>query len=117
MNEDINDFGSEIFRAGNWVLTEECIHWDSKKHYPYPILKERLWELRPDSDLDKFDWPLHIVDKSWQTNEDIFHFNTVFFFAVDYFKSEKPSSNTGSIWKTLEMQRRILELKKKSMKF
>jgi len=112
MNEETGDFGIEIFRAGKWVLTEECLYWDEKGKYPYPIVKERLLEKRPDNLLDKYDWPLHLIEKTWQTDEDIYNFNTVFFYALDYFQDLKAEKNNGCIWKTLNEQGKILQAKK-----
>lgn len=117
MNAEIGDFGKEIFRAGNWILTDECIYWDKKEDYPYPIIKERYWELRPDNNLDKFDWPLHLVEKTWLTVENIYQFNIVFFYALDFFQTLKPINNKGCIWKTLAEQHNILEEKKRDFNF
>ena len=110
MEEKAEDLGIEIFRCGKWVLTDECIYWDGGE-YPYPMYKERLWETRPDNENDKFDWPIHLIDKSWLKKQDIIDFNTVFFFAVDYFVSSKPENTKASIYKTLSLQRKFLESK------
>ena len=109
MNAENGDFGKEIYRAGNWVLTEECIYCDDGS-FPYPIIKKRLWAMRNDIE-DVFHWPLHIVDKRW-SEQDIYDFNNVFFYALDYFRDIKTQKSSGSIWRTLSNQKRFLESKK-----
>lgn len=111
MNEENGDYGKEIFRVGKCVLTDECIYIDLNNRPPYVIIKERIWELRPDDKKDKFDWPLHLVEKTWLTIDDIYHFNTVFLYALDYFQDITPIE-PSFIWKTLEEQKYLVEDRK-----
>ncbi len=64
MNEQ-NEMGDEIIRFGNWVVTEEGIFWDGDVPRSYFIAKERLWEVRPDEEKNKWDWLVHLTEKTW----------------------------------------------------
>lgn len=109
MAEQVDDYGKEIFRAGNWILTNVCIY---KKNTIYNQINiERLWEFETDNDECIYFWPKHLVLKNWAV-EDIFHFNTVFFYALDFFKEKKPSNaKPVIIWKTLLIQKNELEFR------
>jgi len=113
MDEQVGDYGEEIFRVGNWILTDK--HLCFKDNRPLkPIARERIWAVQKNQDIYIYSLPIELVSKSWQTNEDIFQFNTLFYFALDYFKEQKPNnSKSASIWGTLLVQKNELEFKNK----
>lgn len=111
MDEQVVDYGEEIFRVGNWVLTDKYLYFEDKRPLN-PIARERIWEVQKNQDIYIYPLPIELVSKSWQTKEDIFQFNTLFFFALDYFKGQKPNnSKSASIWGTLLVQKNELGFK------
>ena len=53
---DPREHGKQIIRFGDWVVTTDGIAWGKDADPPYFIDKSRLWEIRPDSNRDKWDW-------------------------------------------------------------
>jgi hypothetical protein len=77
---------------------------------PYFIKKRRLWEVRPDKTMNKWDWLVHLTEKTWIKELELYQLNTAFFFAQDYFKNLRPKGlEKLSTWKTLEKQKEEFE--------
>lgn len=99
-----SEYGKEIIRFGHWIVTSEGIVYEKRKP-PYFIAKNRLWETRPDGKDDKWDWLIHLTEKTWLGEKALYELNTAFFFAQDYFKDLKPSGCEDiSTWKTIKVQ-------------
>lgn len=114
MEDETFDFGKELFKAGKCILTTEFIYFEH--HDEYTISVDRLWEARLDGENNKYDWLLHMPEKMWLTEEDIYALNTVFFYAIDL-SADKPENKKLSIVKTLEEQRKVLIEKQNNFKF
>ncbi len=102
---DPEEHGVEVIRFGNWVVTTEGMAWGGPEGPPYFIAKNRLWETRPGPD-NVWDWLIHLTEKTWLSDGDIYQLNTAFFFAQDYHAGAKPEGAGGaSTSETLKMQR------------
>ena len=112
MDEQVGNYGEEIFRVRNWVLTDKYLYFKDMRPLN-EIDRERIWEVQKNQDTNIYSLPIELVSKSWQTEEDIFQFNTLFYFALDYFKGQKPHyAKSASIWVTLLVQKNELEFRK-----
>lgn len=82
----------EIAKFGRIVITGEGIEIHYNVREPYFIAAGRLWEYQERGRSNEYlwDWPIHLIEKTWFTREDMLNFNTAFFFARDYFKEQKP---------------------------
>lgn len=69
------------FLIGNWLVTDEGIEWLEDDREGYFIDKERLLESRG----DKYDWLVHMPQKTWLTREDIYALNTAYIYAMEKF--------------------------------
>jgi hypothetical protein len=115
--EDEKEYGKRIINFGKWIVTTKGILWKPKVN-AYFIDCDRLWEARPDKQRDKFDWPLHLVEKTWLTESDIYQLNTAFSFALDYFKELLPDGDSKlSLWKTFKEQQFLLKVKREDFKY
>ena len=96
-------FGKEVIRFGKWIVTEEGILYERPEYF---IEKANLWKVWMDKSKDKWDWLIHLTEKTWLEQLDLYQLNTAFFFAVDYFKALKPSNCPElSVWRTLQFQK------------
>ena len=64
-------------RVGNWEINHKVVSWCKGDDVEYLIEIERMLESGPGDRNDKYDWMLHIIGKSWISEEDIFALNTV----------------------------------------
>lgn len=93
------------FKIGNWLITEEGIKWDGQPNVEYLITKLRLIELGSGERSKMYDWLVHIPEKTWTTEADIYALNSAFIYAIDYFGLD---FKTGSFVSTLiEQQKKI----------
>jgi hypothetical protein len=105
-------FGKEIIRFGTWIVTEQGLLAE-KPHYF--IDKTRLWDVGAEDANDKFACLLHVPERPWITEADLYALNTAFFFALDYFKDIQPSDRTAvSVWKTLKFQHSEFERRRRN---
>lgn len=95
------------FKIGNWLIIEDGIKWDGQLEVDYLIPKDRLLELGGGKRSNMYDWLLHIPEKTWVTEADIYALNTAFIYAIDYFDLD---FKTASFYSSLiEQQKEISE--------
>lgn len=103
-----NEHGTEIIRFGNWILTPNVIYWGGEKNSDFYILIKKLNTPRVDTEMNKYEWPIHLALKQWLAEEDLRDFDLAFVYALEYFNLADKDSNL-KISKTLEMQKSIIE--------
>jgi len=96
-----------LCKIGNWLITEEGIKWVGQPKVDYTIPKDRLLELRLGSKI--YDWLVHLAEKTWVTEADIYTLNTAFIYAIDYFGLD---FKTASYVETIKEQQKEIEEKK-----
>lgn len=98
------EYGKEVIRFGNWVVTSLGMYFDMPNNN-YFINKNRLSEMGFDNRKEHWDWLVHLADKRWINELDLYQLNTAFFFAHSYFNCPYPEG--VSTWKTLKEQKRL----------
>ncbi len=100
-------FGNQIIRFGDWIVTHQGIlHVDPE----YFIPNKDLWKRWMDSAKDKWDWPIHVVEKPWTDLLGMYEFNLAFLYAQELFREFKPLDQSTVSWcKTLEVQKAEFE--------
>lgn len=97
----------ENIEIGNWLITKDGIIWNGSPKIDYFISKERIAEAGPDDRKEMYDFLVHLVEKTWITEKDIYALNTAFVFALEHFGI---GFNTGlSFVKTFIEQQRELQ--------
>ena len=92
-------------RFGNWTVDEEGIKWDGPNNYF--IEREVINEAGPADRANKYDWMLHITEKTWASDSDISDFNEAFKYALNLYGIETPKGI--SYEKTVVEQMRLLK--------
>lgn len=98
----------ETFKIGNWLVTVDGIEWCGERK-EYFIEKDRLLENGDGERKNMYDWLVHLPSRGWLTDADIYEFNSVFIFAMEYFKLD---FNTLSFVETLIEQQNELKLRR-----
>ena len=93
------------FKIGNWLITEEGINWDGQPEVDYDITKKELVVLGSAERSEMYDWLVHLPEKTWLTEADIYALNTAFIYAIEYFGL---NFKTGSFVLTLIEQQKII---------
>ena len=100
--KEVRLFGQEVAKFGRWQVTKKGILFNTVKSFLF-IQKEKLFEIRQDKQLDKWDLPLDIASKKWVSDSDMYKFIAAFFFAQDFFKNDRPEENKRvSVHRTLQ---------------
>ena len=93
------------FKIGNWLITGDGIKWDGQPNVDYLITKEKLVELGTGERSKMYNWLVHMAEKTWATEADIYALNSAFIYAIEYFELD---FKTGSFVSTLiEQQKEI----------
>lgn len=97
-----------IKEFGYWTVSDEGIEFNNMPNGDhYEILISALWHThsRYDGGIYVWEWPFHLMDKTWLTIHDLADFNAALHFAQEYFKNLKPNNVKGASWKdTVEEQ-------------
>ncbi len=88
------------FKLGHWLVDDDGIEW---RPTGFHIDKNDLNRCGPYSD-DTYYWLIHLAEKIWLTDTDIYMFNTVFICALEHFKVVPD--------RTLSLEKSFLEQKK-----
>jgi hypothetical protein len=88
------------FKLGNWLADDQGIDW---RPTGYHIDKREFNRSGPNSE-DTYFWLIHLAEKMWLTDMDIYMFNTVFICALEHFKI--------GLNKNLSLEKSFLEQKK-----
>lgn len=72
-------------KIGNWLITGEGIRWAGTAKIDYIIPRDRILEAGTGDRSNMYDWLVHMVDKTWLTEEDIYTLNTAFVFAIAHY--------------------------------
>ena len=90
-----------IKKFGSWNVTHKGIEWAGTPAVDYEIHHTRLTETAKWGDVTIYDWPVHMVQKTWLTRGDINDLTSALIFAANHFgKVFSPP-----IWKdTLDLQ-------------
>lgn len=104
-----------IIEFGVWKVTEYGIEHSK---YTYPIAKERLWETTDRYDEELWDWLIHMVEKTWLSDDDLKDLVIAFAFAQDYFIDHKPphEGDNVSMAQTLYIQQQMIENRRNASK-
>ncbi len=90
---------------GNWEVNKDGIRWIGE--FDYLIPKDNLGDpmsIKGETD-QMFDTLLHMTEKTWLTEADLYTLNTAFVFAIDHLGIEhSPHLNFA---KTFEEQQRL----------
>src|SRR5581483_6285047 len=98
------------YKIGNWLINADGIRWDGIPKVDYLITQQRLLELGPPPErANMYDWLVHLPEKTWLTEADVYTLNTAFIYALAHFGL---NFNTGSFVETLIEQQRQLEIKR-----
>ncbi|MBU1318581.1 MAG: hypothetical protein KKG33_10450 [candidate division Zixibacteria bacterium] len=91
---DEAECGKVVQVFGSWIVTEEGLVYGGSPHVEYFIEASRLWEVRPRT--RQWDWLLHMDEKAWMSDADVYCLNTAFFFALDFFRAKQPRDFQGA---------------------
>jgi hypothetical protein len=95
-------------KFGNWLVTTDGIEWNGTPKIEYLIDGDRLAETADIGGVTVYDWPFHMVNKTWLSREDIQDLNEAFQFACKQFNVVL----SDSIWEdTLKIQAKDLRTK------
>lgn len=90
-----------IKRFGSWNVTDNGIEWAGTPAVEYVIHHTRLTEMVERGGVIIYDWPVHMVEKTWLKREDINDLTDALRFAGNHFGQ----AFSPDIWKdTLELQ-------------
>ena len=97
-----------------WALDKEGITCVWKKESDsYFIRNIRFWETRPDWKWNKYDWPLHLTQKTWLKLNDIEDFIKILQFWQNHFENLKPEWKEKLSWdETIKATYELIESKK-----
>jgi hypothetical protein len=96
----------ENFKIGNWLVDSKGIIWDGPRKADYDIPKSGL-SLTYEG---VYHWPIQIAQKTWLNREDVYTFNTAFFYALEAFEIPFPKEHL--LVNTFKNQDLILKDKK-----
>lgn len=94
------------FKIGNWLINNDGIQWDGQPAMDYKISKNTLNDIGGGDRANKYDWLVHLPEKTWLTEMDIYALNTALVYALEYF--EVGFSPKISFVKTFIEQQRII---------
>lgn len=93
-------------KIGNWEVTSEGIVWRGEGRYP-TITVDRLTESGPPGErATMYDWLVHMAEKSWLTEKDIYALNTALIYAIE--AHGQRFTNDLSFVDTFKEQQRII---------
>ena len=58
-------------KYGNWEITETGINWIGKPNLIYEIPRDELTDLGRGERANRYDWLMHIAEKTWVKAEDV----------------------------------------------
>ncbi len=91
---------------GCWKLDDEGIEHIGENGYGYFISKDRLDSKGyHNKEENVYNWLIHLLEKLWLSNNDIFDFNHIFLIALGYFNIPV---NKERFDNTLEMQKKLM---------
>jgi hypothetical protein len=96
-------------RIGNWEVSEAGVAWKGEPQLDYVITTERLTEAGPESRSNKYDWLVHLVEKTWLTETDIYALNTALIYAIEMSGQQFPKGL--SFVETFKEQQMLLRRK------
>ncbi|KQR94365.1 hypothetical protein ASG01_00305 [Chryseobacterium sp. Leaf180] len=96
---------------GIFEVNEEGIKVEMPNNLSYKINKNSVFEVQSYKERFVWHWPLMMMTKPWVSEPDLMHFNTAFFFALDYFSEEDSVKNVVSTYRTLLIQKWLLNNK------
>lgn len=95
-----------IKRFGSWNVTDNGIEWAGTPPVEYVIDHNRLTETAEWGGVKIYDWPVHMVQKTWLKREDINNLTEALRFAGNHFNAEF----SADIWEaTLQLQESELQ--------
>lgn len=74
------------FKIGNWLIDNEGIKWDGKPDTEYVISVDSLNEAGAGNRSEMYDWLVHLTEKTWIKEADMYALNTALVYALEYFK-------------------------------
>lgn len=90
-----------IKKFGSWNVTDDGIEWAGTPPVEYVISRNRLTETAEWGSVTIYDWPVHMVQKTWLKRDDIKDLTEALRFAGEHFNEVF----SADIWKaTLELQ-------------
>jgi len=102
--EQIKEYGAEIQRFGDWVVTTKGVLWGKAQPTEYFVYADELSYCGNAYGSDNvYDRLLDISGKTWLSLSEVDDLNEAYFHAVDRLSSEKRSKK-----ETLAIQRGIL---------
>jgi hypothetical protein len=93
-------------RIGNWEITKEGISWKGQPDVKYSIPTERLTECGPGERANMYDWLVHLPEKTWLTETDVYSLNTALIYAIELSGRGFPSNL--SFVETFKEQQKLL---------
>lgn len=96
-------------KIGNWLITADGIEWTGERYNGYFISKDRLLQ-EPIAEKGTYDWLLHLAQKNWLTETDIYALNTALMYALEYFGMGSKRSKISFV-KTIDEQQRLMHIK------
>ncbi len=100
----------ENMKIGNWEVSDKGINWIGTKTNAMGTIT--LASLKDGGNAERtemYDWLIHLCEKSWITDEDIYALNTAFIYAIEKYKLG--FSDKLSFVKTFTEQQRQLQQK------
>ena len=99
-----------VQRIGNWEVTEEGITWVGRPKKDYTIPTNRLTEAGEGARAKMYDWLVHMTEKGWLTEKDIYALNTALIYALELAGKKFPAK-LSFIETFTEQQARLLRRK------
>lgn len=75
---------------GNWEVSDQGVAWKGEPGIQYFIETDRLTEAGPESRSKMYDWLVHMVEKTWLAEADIYALNTAIIYAIELSGQEFP---------------------------
>jgi len=72
-------------KIGNWLINDNGIQWDGQPAVDYKIFKNTLNCIGSGDREKMYDWLVHLPEKTWITENDIYTLNTALVYSLEYF--------------------------------
>ncbi len=102
----------ELIKFGNWSVSPYGVEWQGRPDIQLTIPLQSLVQTGINKKSILFHWPVEAAIDTRFSDEDIYTFNTAFFYAIDLFRTEIDVPNYVLLAETLKAQQDIMAIRK-----